>query len=355
MVISLAAIRLQTMDAQNIRRGAGENRIKSLALAVMPEEDDKEVHRKQKKVKASERKNQQRLQEHPPGVVHLMSFPNSGTTYTLTAIQKTTRQCTASHQYHPKSAPGMVLPNSSNIGPYYECEIDSWLPDNYVLSKSHCKSFCTLCFTYDVAQKLSQEKFQEHCHESKKVSYDLTTVKKNVHLVRNPFDNVVARFHNNFKQSYEERFTGIYEKTYEGFHQYCAWHNEEFSTKHSSIFLSANHKELALKVPCLGEFYKYIAWHNLANMTIEKMGVPSLTIHYEDYHENFHETFSALISFLETKQEIEPLPFFWHDYPEYFDEDARNAATILMKSWASNETRALIDRYLDSNLMSDAS
>ena len=88
-------------------------------------------------------------------------------------------------------------------------------------------------------------------------------------------------------------------KTYEGFHQYCAWHNEEFSTKHSSIFLSANHKELALKVPCLGEFFKYIAWHNLANLTIEKMGVPSLTIHYEDYHENFHETFSDLISFLE--------------------------------------------------------
>jgi hypothetical protein len=198
-----------------------------------------------------------------------------------------------------------------------------------------------------------QEKFQKHCHVSEKFNYDLNLVKKNVQLVRNPFDNVVARFHSSFK-SYEEGFTGIYEKTYEGFHQYCAWHNKEFSSKRTSDFVLPEHEELALKVPCLGEFFKYIAWHNLANMTIEKMGVPSMTIYYEDYNENFHETFSGLISFLETKQVSEPLPFFWHDYPEYFDEDARNAATILMKSWASHETWDMIRRYVDSNLISDA-
>ena len=82
---------------------------------------------------------------------------------------------------------------------------------------------------------------------------------------------------------------------------------------------------------------------------IEKMGVPSVTINYEDYNENFEETFSGLVSFLETEQIAEPIPFFWHDYPDYFDDDARDAAVILMKSWASDETWDLIRRYVDSD------
>jgi hypothetical protein len=337
---------MNTTEAQPIRGGAGAIDIQ---FELTP---SKEQHRKQKERKHMEWKHQQRLQKHPPGIVHLMSFPNSGTTYTLHSIQQATRECTASHVAGNLSfEPGEIAPNSDNRGPYYQCELKSWLPDKYVLSKTHCRVFPKRHDTYKIAtiDATTPENFQEGCHVSGRANYDLNLVKKNVHLIRNPFDNVVARFHSCFKKEYIEEFTGLYEKTYEGFNEYCAWHNEKYSSENTSDFLLPEHEELALKVPCVGEFYRYIAWHNLANIMIEKMGVPSVTIHYEDYNENFEETISGLVSFLETEQISEPLPFFWHDYPDYFDDDARDAAVILMKSWASDETWDLIRRYVDSD------
>jgi len=349
--VYLVVAHMNTMEAQPLRGGAGANNDIKFETT-----HTKEEHRKQKETKQSEWKHQQLLQKYPPGIVHLMSFPNSGTTYTLSSIQKATRDCTASHASNISFKPGEIAPNSGNIGPYYHCELDSWLPDKYVLSKTHCQSFCKQCHTHMVATRDTiQETFQEGCHVSETYNYDLNLVKKNVHLVRNPFDNVVARFHSSFKKDNSDGFSDLYEKTYEGFNEYCAWHNEIYSSEHTSVFLLPEHKELASKVPCLGEFFKYIAWHNMANTMIEKMGVPSVMLHYEDYNENFEETFSGLVSFLETEQVSEPIPFFWHDYPDYFEDDAMDAAVILMKSWASDETWDLIRRYVDSDSISDAS
>eukprot|EP00978_Attheya_sp_CCMP212_P047460 scaffold421377_cov55-Attheya_sp.AAC.4 len=84
------------------------------------------------------------------------------------------------------------------------------------------------------------------------------------------FDNVIARFHSCFKKENIDGFTGLYEKTYEGFNEYCAG-----TTKNTPRSI------LPSKFPEVSE----------------------------------------------------PIPFFWHDYPDYFDDDARNAAEPYQSSY----------------------
>jgi hypothetical protein len=323
-------------------------------LYGMDSKANKPILIRERRQKALELKLQQKSRQYPPGIIHLMSFPNSGTTFTLASVEAATKSCTASHISNPNTSPE-VLPKSKNTGPFYQCkQRDSQLPGKYVLTKSHCHSFCKKCHTFEL--DIEQEGFERGCHMGSKehpCNYDLKLVKKNIHLVRNPFDNVVARFHNSFKTYKEgEPFkestdSGVYNKSLNGFLSYCSWHNAEYSSKHTDAFLvDPKHAGLAKKVPCVGEFFKYITWHNLAFETIQKMGVPSMILYYEDY--NYEETLPTILSFLEAEEVSEAPAFFWHDYPEYYGEEARSAAMTLMKSWASKDTLGLISRYLDS-------
>eukprot|EP00978_Attheya_sp_CCMP212_P003269 scaffold6777_cov51-Attheya_sp.AAC.1 len=141
--------------------------------------------RGERRQKASELKLEQELQEHPPGIIHLMSFPNSGTTFTLASVEALTKSCTASH-ISAKNTPE-VMPKSSNTGPFYQCkQRDSQLPGKYVLTKAHCDSFCKTCHTYQVADRDTKQKgFERGCHignEDHPCNYDLKLVKKNIHL-----------------------------------------------------------------------------------------------------------------------------------------------------------------------------
>jgi hypothetical protein len=343
---------LQQTDNKSAIRGSS---IKEQSNEMVTIGEDPTEHRKQKQEKAMGLKLQQELQENPPEIIHLMSFPNSGTTFTLASVEALTKSCTASH-IGSKNTPE-VMPKSSNTGPFYQCKYrNSQIPEKYVLTKAHCNSFCKQCHTYQVADRDTKQKgFERGCHsgnEKHPCNYDLKLVKKNIHLVRNPFDNVVARFHNSFKTHKEgEPFkkdsnnSEVYKKSLNGFHSYCSWHNAEYSSKRTEKFLvDPKHEALANKVPCVAEFFKYITWHNLAFETIKKMGVPSMILYYEDY--NYEDTLPNLLSFLEAEEISEAPAFFWHDYPEYYGEEARSAAMTLMKSWASKDTLGLINRYL---------
>eukprot|EP00978_Attheya_sp_CCMP212_P039141 scaffold200979_cov52-Attheya_sp.AAC.1 len=194
---------LQHADDKRAIRGSS---IKEQSNELVFIGEDPTDHRKQKQEKAMELKLEQELQEHPPEIIHLMSFPNSGTTFTLASVEALTKSCTASH-ISSQTTPE-VMPKSSNTGPFYQCkQRDSQLPEKYVLTKAHCDSFCKQCHTYKVADRDTKQKgFERGCHignEDHPCNYDLKLVKKNIHLVRNPFDNVVARFHNSFK-TYKE-------------------------------------------------------------------------------------------------------------------------------------------------------
>eukprot|EP00978_Attheya_sp_CCMP212_P041422 scaffold237497_cov58-Attheya_sp.AAC.2 len=320
------------------------------------DKNERNAYRMQVKSRAVQRlKGVQQDSYDPPGIVQLLSFPNSGTTYTLATVSQATQHCTSSQA----KTELLVNPESPN-GPYYhkKCDPRFDLPKKYVLNKSHCLTMSK----YRESYKLTKERdnpllFQDACHigssSGQDFNYDLSLIKKTVHLIRNPFDNVVSRFRYSWNKDHEHNLEDAYEKTNEGFHEFCSLHNEIYSTEHQNAFVKPEHKDLISKVPCAGEFFRYIIWHNQAIKMIKKTKAPSINVYYEDYNEKFDETMDTLLSFLEEEQVADPSSFFWHDYPEYYDEEARKAAAILMKEWATKDTWALIQHYMEPHTMSE--
>jgi len=320
------------------------------------DKNERKAYRMQVKSRAVQRlKGVQQDGYDPPGIVQLLSFPNSGTTYTLATVSKATHHCTAS-----QSKTELLVNPESPTGPYYnnKCDPTFDLPKKYVLNKSHCLTMSK----YRESYKLTKERdnpllFEDACHSGSSggmdYNYDLSLIKKTVHLIRNPFDNVISRFRFSWNRDHAHNLEDAYEKSNEGFHEFCRLHNEIYSTEHQNAFVKPKHKDLISKVPCAGEFFRYIIWHNQAINMIKKTKVPSINVYYEDYNEKFDETMDKLLSFLEEEQVADPSLFFWHDYPEYYDEEARKAATILMKEWATKETWALIQHYMEPHTMAE--
>ncbi len=159
---------------------------------------------------------------------HTQSFPNSGTSYTLHAIRELTNTTTATNYglegevRDEESVP--VFPGEENglNGPYLELlpGKTTTLP-KLILTKTHCggyptildpekyilssRSFLRWCLTgkrgvYSSSSSSSSSFFSVFgatpTIESRPVQYDQNVVKRVVHLIRNPLDNIVARFHN---------------------------------------------------------------------------------------------------------------------------------------------------------------
>jgi hypothetical protein len=339
-----------------------ENRVdddKFMAFGVrIKDENKRQEYRLEVRSRQIKRlKEVQQESDAPPEIVQLLSFPNSGTTYTLATVSKTTQHCTAMQ----RKAKLLVNPESPD-GPWYhkKCDPTFDLPKKYVLNKSHCLTLSKYIDSYKLTDVRDDPLlFEKACHIGSSggdpYSYDLSLIKKNVHLIRNPFDNVVSRFQFDWKAEHVRNLDDNYKKTKKGFHEFCTLHNERYSTENQDAFVRPEHKDLISKVPCVGEFFRYIIWHNQAIRMIKKMNVPSITVHYEDFNEKFEETLDSLLSFLEEEQVGDPALFLWHDYPEYYDEETRKAAKTLMKEWATKETWALIQHYMEPRTMSETS
>ena len=150
-----------------------------------------------------------------PGIAWLMSFPDSGTTFLSLSIQTATKRTIASNYgnmfMHPNgeiirdqyaSLPIYIdRPN----GPFLFSELP--MPDNYILTKTHCGGICTDCFPGRYVK--GPGKFWKECHTSARfdpernrisrkdpfeyVEYYVKLVKRAIHLIRDPFDNVISR------------------------------------------------------------------------------------------------------------------------------------------------------------------
>lgn len=48
---------------------------------------------------------------------------------------------------------------------------------------------------------------------------------------------------------------------------------------------------------CHDEVVPYVQWHNRAFEMCERLGIPTLVFHYEDYQENFNVTLTKLSIF----------------------------------------------------------
>ena len=297
-------------------------------------------------------------------IAWLMSYPNSGTTYTSHFIRKTTGTKTATNYAELRLDPEVLRGRQSKesipvfddqpAGPFWADSNETEPQHGFVLTKTHCGALCMYCPPEQYTQMIHH--FRHRCLRSDKLLvengtktitksfYLPTRVKKAVHLIRDPLDNVVSRFR-------YERMNGRlalgFNSTREDFRTYCKEMNKEFlpALKRGRYIEPGVRRDIEM-IPCHAELVKWIEWHNMAFIVSKDLGLETFVLHYEDYSHRFHNITSELLSFLELKAKYNPPGFeAFKEYKDYFDQDERKAAAIAIQMMSLQETWTYISRY----------
>ena len=303
-----------------------------------------------------------------------LSF-SSGTSFTLRHIRLVTRMGTATN--YAKETKEAKMANFSGVLPTIQsgdcigCSLpmphdsDSPLPSNYVLVKTHCSGFASQ--NWNQTGITSKEAFLEGCvtpyhfvpsnntgeriKQIKSCAYEPGLVKRVVHIMRNPLDNIVSRFHLYQKNLFDAGKIGLADRnltadvafplSVEGFRKYCSFKDRELLRSRDAATFRAFHS----LVPCLSEFFLYIQWHNNA-FHATSGGIPTHFFHYEDFAEpNFNKTSETLLKFLhlQISSRGRAYPFqAGKTYEEYYTHGERLAVARLFDRFASKKTKERI-------------
>jgi hypothetical protein len=368
--------------SSNIGSNAGGNRDTDSTTT-------KKSHNKEKKKKKKRSsghsviKNKLSKSEKPdkPAIVWLMSYPNSGTSYTMTMVERASNRSTATNygvEVTDKKSEASSLPVHKDHpeGPYWEglsgkLGTPRHLPETFVLTKTHCAGRCVNCgpdeYVVDTAAFLegctrTSARTREHRgFQIRRVqdTHAPARVARMVHLIRNPMHNVVARFHLERRHILEADPKKAKTLTNDaaGFRTWCRALDEDHAATEPDYFTP---EQLAIyrQAPCRGEFYKYTQWHNRVyditplvgpkSGSGDKSSPPVLIIHYEDYHENLQKAADQILEFLELPLVAPIRPFReLPDYSDHFSDTEVKAVKALVQNVASAHTYELVQRYFE--------
>lgn len=316
-----------------------------------------------------------------PKIVWLASYPNSGTSYTMTMVERASNLSTASNYgaevtyQREDSIP--IYPQYTQ-GPFWDglsgkLGAIRYLPETFILTKTHCGGRCIKCtaeeYVLDVSDFLSacQRTTGRNNKQFMEASIPANAIAGVIHLIRNPFHNTIARFHLERRNMIEHEPNLIYQfpSNATGFQQWCHYLDQTYNTKDRQI-LSRNTRKVLQSVPCYAEFYKWTQWHNRVIEMIPYLGwnttkdhntsilqqkrvVPSLTVHYEDYATNFNSTTDRIFQFLQqpvisTKRSFRHLPL----YEDHYTTKERYLIQKLIQHVATDATWKQIQHYFDN-------
>ena len=295
-------------------------------------------------------------------VAWLMSFPNSGTTYTLTTIPMLSKIDFATNYGTETQGEQASIFNGSSIAPF-------WLPrprlkrpvDGAILTKTHCGGFDL--FSHPDDFMLSTTEFFRECLRYVRLEdiradlfYDAELVGKAIHLFRDPFDNIVSRFHHERKLVRELREK--YEKSSNGFRTFC---NEVVDHHSKREDFEAPIEEslwsILKEVPCHMDFLRYINWHNQASEILEQSRLPTMTLHYERYGTEWNKTVGEILDFLE--QPLQPRYKLYEDflggkvYRSYFKTSEVKALSAVFRKLTTEKTWSKVSHYFSPGILED--
>jgi hypothetical protein len=174
-----------------------------------------------------------------------------------------------------------------------------------------------------------------------------------VHLIRSPFDNLVARLHLERKEWEKDEKYQLLLDTFtdskQGLAEWCRRLDKlRAKEEKQTHFLDPELLAEEQQVPCHAEFYRYIQWHNLAFEVTRQKRLPTHLLYYEDYTENFDETVLELLDFLEASQ-VAPAPEFYSgkQYIDYYEPEQCQAIARLAMDLSSPETWEAVRHYFD--------
>jgi hypothetical protein len=415
-----------------------------------------------------------------PQIVWLASFPNSGTSFTMSMVTRATNTSFATNyglesNYGLRDTPSLPIYGPDHPeGPFMPDPITSYhhkqLPyGRYVITKTHCGGYCFNCgpkeYAYgynnsitssssssssSISSAISISKntnattggsinsnktappipiasqplpppplsFLHDCASGHAVddhgnlidvSYPPERVSKVIHLIRNPFHNVIARFHLERKHHRDDNTTkdqlwlenhpdnGI------GMSLFCDeidaiqvrgdkesdFFTSDYFLKNESneekdeedikvSFTSAlrngdgDHHDATIpgspssskewnniinNVPCRGDFFRYVQWHNLLHESLDYLPtkLPVLTVYYENYQQStFIDTAQSILEFLD----LEAVPgdkrgnIKWSkfesrkDYDSFFTSEQKHYIKMFLTTLSSSRVRNDIKHYL---------
>ena len=265
-----------------------------------------------------------------PKIAWLLSFPNSGTTFTLQSVRKASNRTIAANTclkwVHTKCIPvyndhdttTTTTTTSQQQGPY-RISMEE-LPPVYILTRTHCAGFYPFRRPPRTISNTTLHEFSQACRQtaiveswgwkSRQSHYDdkvilmdndndlrrkQDVVAKAIHLWRNPFDNIVARWRH--AKRYIQPILPV------SFRWYCRILDQYLWP----LGVGKPPREILFrKIPCLSEFARYVQWHNHA-VTMSssstgsgRMSMDTLHVHYEDYIRS--ESLKQILDFLELEQ-----------------------------------------------------
>ena len=327
----------------------------------------------------------------------LLSFPNSGTSYTMLLVERASQLSTATH--HGKeieTSDGMSIPVFENMteegGPYWEGLVNVRgtkrpLPQRgYVLTKSHCGSRCANCgftqyktplskFIMECQKTTGYWKRAESGQKELVTSYvPLEKVAKVIWLMRHPLENIVSRYHlerrNWMKKAQKDPSAEVIAQQFytnaTGFRNWCRYLDETFDADGSATMdktMLPVSWSLWSRVPCRGEFFKYTQWHNHVSDMVQGENailkdLPMMHWYYENYDDNNGSTpnnvtsstlpVDQLLQFLR-QDRVGPIKPFRTPMPIYrlthYTMKERQRIWRLLEAVATPSTWSLLRRY----------
>lgn len=289
-----------------------------------------------------------------PGVVWLASYPNSGTSYTLEIVRRASDYAIATNygkeaSKHLSEASIPIHPSFIN-GPYRTNDRTREVPEKFVLTKTHCGSRCVRCSPYEYVE--TEESFLERCLSAQPLltstsgqvavgeiaPYSADLVKRAVHIMRDPFDNIVSRFHHAHKtHKNDPRFQSNFPRNNIGFQAWCDDLDSKYNEEEQEMWDNDVY-EVSRDVPCRSEFFRYVQWHDMAFITMKNMDIPTLFLSYEDYAHHIDFNILSILDFLELPMRNKVSEFHQGDYSAYYSDDQRVAAMAMMSKQASSIT-----------------
>ena len=277
--------------------------------------------------------------------VLMVSYPNSGTTYTMQNTQTISNLSVAYNYPSPSSKDDPVFLSEPYKSPIIGSSVLN-LP-RLVLTKTHCH-----CYNLECSPEADPKGFEQSCmsvlifEEGKPrpipVRYHELPA-KGVHLVRDPHDNLVARMH--FANDHSN-LDVKYSRDEAGFREWCSY-VDSFPPVRNAMKRQLNVSDYLFdNLPCISDYWRYVIWHNNAIAMFNRRDYPLLTLHYEDYSLNYQSTVDTLFEFLELDQVNPPAPFIANkSYHSYFTEEQKELAGIFVRKAATPECWKILQRY----------
>mmetsp|Transcript_18069 Transcript_18069/g.27942 ORF Transcript_18069/g.27942 Transcript_18069/m.27942 type:complete len:393 (+) Transcript_18069:58-1236(+) len=282
-------------------------------------------------------------------IAWLMSFPNSGTSYTLRMVRSLSKKPIGTN-YKKEGTAEPVYDDSPN-GPFFlrTKPDDPVNMPNFLLTKTHCAGINSHCKTAIT----TPQSFLKGCCTAVE-AYDAALVHKAVHLFRDPFDNMVSRFHLYLKQLQKQADNStedvkMYSKSEQGFREYCDAVKSKFHSNSNVPGLTDPAILDSFKsVPCYFDLFLYVQWHNNAFETIAELDLPTHKIHYESYDSHYNKTVNGLFDFLElTPGGVECEFTRGKKYSEYFTLKEKRATKRALRKLSSKQTWESIQHYFE--------